>query len=755
MQSNSSLKIEISVSKESYINKEIAGAAVKSALGKDGEEVRRTREKYGLKWSDSASYQRGTLTLEELYQKQINGFSVCNNFNVPTSRLKKDGSFGPAQKKDENFSHTQILFIDIDETTFKRNEDVLNRLSLKPSFWLTTYGNFQIDKKTGKNKGLRMRLAYALTSKIENKYFFRFCMSKLNDIILSDLQGHGEEIKLDPCNLNCSQYFNGTNISNKDLIVSGECNNLWYDLEDIKAGDKKEFISYLENYAGYSSIRKNRTTEMRRLLENETGNSYRFVSKDKKYVEVDKASYFLNTLKSQLSDEYGLEVGETEGIFNETSTYFLRRWEFSSTNYPEFYKNKKWVEACHSTENLCRVIKYPWEDGGWQIIDEDYFELFYHGKGDQKVILKDGDKRRKKLYNLICLRRFIKPTITPDEMVINILRDVIDHFDNSDNVITSDFIKESITDVFSVSLDQLKKDKAELIKEAHEKTAPKKGVIYLNKASQTVDTKFKIIEKFIDTTLTFEENLEKLNTKCGKLRVGKSTLRYFLQSRKDIEIKKVNETVSDEVILSLLDESLGRGKNIEILKKNNIKCKTKRLAQLLKYKKEGCPVNSVSPIKEKINQPKESDVVGSSKETQDTHSYLVLDKGNSFVAEYDQSSETPAISETSEIIESITDWTKGTVLNEWGMPAFGSYSQTSVTTQTSDINEETVILDKADRSDSFAFNNSFKFETPKLDISKTKEIEVEEEPVIEEKPKSPWGSFGLSGVPNFLNNLQN
>lgn len=806
---NAKKTVTISISQIDYIDKKIANAAVGSTKGKKGENNRKTRIEYGLKWNDSASYDTCLATLDELFNFQLYGHSACHNFRVPVEKLKKDGSFSPSQKINKNFEFAEILFVDIDDTNYKDPRRVIEKLekaNIKPSFWLNTYNNFQV--VDGVEKGLRMRLGYAVNQRISNSYFYRYCMTKLFELIVRALEVKWEDepeepiIKLDPCSLNCSQYFNGTNKNNTKLIADGECFNLWYDLEEFGANEVNDFVKYLENFAGYTSYDQKNAGEMRKLLEELTGDLYvKFESRTiLRFVKVNKGTKFMETLNSQLNseeDELGLKVEGTDGIFNATSAYFLRRWEFYSTNYPEFYKNKKWNDARIATPNNCRLIKYPWEGSGWQIIDEDYVAVYCYGSGDSKRILKDGQKRRINLYNSMIARRLITPSMTPDDMLVCLIRDIIDHVDNSDGVLDAEYLKRDITTIFSYSIEELKEKEAGIIKAIHDSVTPTFGMIFKDSSINRQEAKWEAIDKWYDRSKDWKWNLNNLNSNYGLFKVGEErTLRTYCKSRGiNPKGEGVLRYATDEEIAKLLDCNAGRPKNKQILKENNISCGNDRLAKILRELKEnGCPASNFAPNEEKsIKLKKESNFLSKEEEVR-THSYTTLQ--NRTVIE--ETSQNPT--------NSLENWNSGKsenhlqnrtafsnindsnhfscpfsttpveapVLNAWGNVPFNSSQSYFQEVEETKV-EPTPAIDYSTFGVGFGVSankenikeeapvivgSPFNFETPKLEVpgmaslwgtSKRENLENENKEVKEEKPKKEvFGTMGFSfSLPSF------
>ena len=82
---------------------------------------------------------------------------------------------------------------------------------------------------------------------------------------------------------------------------------------------------------------------------------------------------------------------------------------------------------------------------------EDYMELLYMPKK-----IEDGCKRRKKLLIRAILRRLIKPEVTPDELLYNMIIDVQRFFDNTDGVLDLDCLMVRVQRAYCADLDEFK-----------------------------------------------------------------------------------------------------------------------------------------------------------------------------------------------------------------------------------------------------------------------------------------------------------
>lgn len=230
-------KFVVSLSADSYKDKIISGAMIGSTKIKENREI---RKQYGFKANSGIGYKETELTAEELLDNLLHGKVFCHLFNP--KHIKKDGCFSSSEKNDDNFRGSYVIGVDIDETKYRDMSFYYDILSLKPTFCYTSYSN----QKEG--KGARFRLIYVFDQLITNKFFFRYCAYCLNQIIENETW---EKIN-DTCNLRCSQYFNGTNIDNPELVVDSRITNYIYSLSDFGISEDG-FRDFLANNCYYKT----------------------------------------------------------------------------------------------------------------------------------------------------------------------------------------------------------------------------------------------------------------------------------------------------------------------------------------------------------------------------------------------------------------------------------------------------------------------------------------------------------------------
>lgn len=533
---NSSYTFRASVSSDAYLNKEISGAMIGTTKDKNNKLL---RQFYGFAANKGVGFIEGDYTIQTLYDSCLEGRVFCHLFNPETTR--KDGSFGSSQKKDINFKGSYVIGIDIDKTNYKTAEEFIDKLTFKPSFYYSTYSN----QKEG--KGCRFRMIYVFDYLITNRFFFRYVATLLNKSIEKDTL----ELIEDDCNLRCSQYFNGTNKNNPDLVLESGITNLVYSLSDLGVC-VEGFKEFLENNCGYKT--NTHRTEIKALLEK--------INKE-----------FFPTVEEEITEEIEETVEEVVEDTLSPSKSFIS--DMSRLSYDEFMTYNR-----HKYSYIYRQEKEEWINGCYQYVDEGYFSLFYNVNKVQ-----DGGQRRKKLYNRMCLRRVMKPSITADELLFNAYEDLHRFFNNDPekvkNVISVDDLVKNVEWAMSKTIEEIELDFSDTLELLRSK-APKNGIIYKTKGVQISQFKSsllnQIMEDYYDSSKTVAENIEYISTYVFP--VKKSFVYSWLKT------KGISTRLSDEEVKSLLDTTLSARKNYEILKDSGIKISRNRVNDLLQQKKE-------------------------------------------------------------------------------------------------------------------------------------------------------------------------
>ncbi len=542
---------QVSLSTEAYSDKIISNAMIGSSKNEDN---RRIRKKYGFPPNKGISFVKKDVTSGELLAYLLKGHVFCHLFTP--KRTLKDGSFSKTEKNNENFYGSYVIGVDIDDTKYESAESFVEKLSLKPTFYYTSYSNMK------DNKGARFRLIYVFDRMMKNPYFFRYCAYSLNTVIEHDT---GEKIK-DKCNLNCSQYFNGTN-KDAPVNLSYGSSDYIYSLEDIITPDG--FIPYLISCCNYKSVDNKMVKDIEGLLEKFTGKSYSL--NRSKMVFVENSSELIQT-DTVNEEKLSLEHAKC-------SQYLIK--VLNSYNFDKLDTFMKYNR--HRYHLIYRKEKDEWIDNIYQFVDDDYFALHYNYN---KV--KDGHKRRKKLYERMCLRRILEPGVDADTLLFNAYVDVCKFFE-VDKDLTVDCLVRNVERAMSLETKDIMnnfKDDIERLKSKR----PRSGIIIKRGICHgTVETnrklkeiRWSLIADYFDPELPIKDNL--LVIKECLFEIGKSTLYEFCKQN-NIKTKGKKNSLTDDELLPLIDTRLTVRQNLAILKDSDISIGNNRLSRLLKLKK--------------------------------------------------------------------------------------------------------------------------------------------------------------------------
>ena len=516
MKQNNGYTFPVSLSVESFFNKEISSAVI--GTGKD-ETNKEIRQRFG--YERGVSFHQVEVNPQTLLDQLLEGRVFCHLFNPTKTRI--DGTFGMSEKTNQNFAGSYVIGVDIDKTNYNTVRDYVETLTLQPTFYYTSYSN----KMMG--KGARFRLIYVFEDRIENPYYFRYCATKLNTILERDTK---EPIE-DNCNSRCSQYFNGTCRYNSSIVLDFGITNTVYSLEDIGASEE-DYKQFLKGGAGYKTLPTTRKEEISTIL---------------------------------LGDkENPVEEPETpkEPVCSVRLVEDMKR-----LSYDEFMKYNR-----HKYKYTYRQEKGNWIDGTFQFTSEEYFSLYWNA-----TKVKDGNKRRKKLFERICLRRVLDPSIDPDTLLFCAYEDR-QRFFEIDKDLDIDCLVRNVENALLLDLEEIEKLYSENLKYLRGRKQ-KNGLIFKSGEYQSKrdlkEVVWSIIDQNYNPSKSVKENLELLK---DKVNIGKSTLYNYIKE-KGIKIK-----MEDNDLKELLNPKYSRRKNFENLREMGIKCKTARLGKLLKELRE-------------------------------------------------------------------------------------------------------------------------------------------------------------------------
>lgn len=536
----------VSLSQESFVNKIVANVMIGRSTDEKNTAI---RKEYGF--SRGVSYERVTITPKTLLTSLTQGKCACQLFNPKKPR--KDGTFGTTDKRYENFEGAFCIFVDIDETKYQDMRDFIEHLSLKPTFAYTSYSN----KQPG--KGARFRLCYVFSKPVDGIFHFRYLAHKVYERIELDTQ---ETIK-DKCGLSPAQYMNGTNKTAQNIIFDEFSSNAIFDFQDFSCNDE-DFIQYLRRYCDYSLSQRRRYKR-----------------------DIDSLIFSLDVREKKTRDiSY---IYKTQAMTDEKkmNTRFSERFvcDMERLSYDDFMQ-----EYRHTIEYFWRIE----DNEGWTLLLTDYGYIEYQDVPEGYFSLpyymnkiKDGQGRRKKLYQRMCLRRVMRPDVFADELLFNAYEDLHRLMDNSGkdgaNIITIEELQRNVEDAMRLSVEEIETDYKDMIAYLMGKK-PKHGKIYrFGRATTTGErnraikaVRWQEIADNYDWTITPQENLK--NLEAMGIDVGIATLYRYCKEHKIPT--NVGKLYNDAQIMKRYDETLSLRANHKKLQEQGIKISLGKLRKL-------------------------------------------------------------------------------------------------------------------------------------------------------------------------------
>ena len=544
---NPDFTFDVSLSQESFVNKIVANAMIGRSTDEKNTEI---RKKYGF--FRGVSYKRINVTPTTLLRSLTQGKCACQLFSP--KRPRKDGTFGTTDKRYENFAGAYCIFVDVDETKYKDMRAFIDQLSLKPTFAYTSYSNQQ------PGKGARFRLCYVFFKPVQGIFHFRYLASKVYERIERDTN----ETIHDKCGLSPAQYMNGVNKYADGIVFDEIFTGSVFDYSDFSCSDQ-DFVQYLRRYCDYSVSQQRRyKRDIDSLL----------FSLDVREKETSVISY--NNITQAITTDKKIDTCR----FSER---FL--CDMGRLSYDDFMQEYR------------HTIEYFWrkeDNEGWTLLLTDYGYIEYQDVSDGYFSLpyyrnkiKDGQGRRKKLYQRMCLRRVMRPDVLADELLFNAYEDLHRLMDNSGkdgaNIITIEELQRNIEDAMRLSVEDIETDYQDMIGYLRSRK-PKGGKIYrFGRATTTGErnraikaVRWREIADNYDWRLTPQENLE--NLQAMGIEVGIATLyRYCQEHGIPTNTKRL---YNDAMIMKMYDETLSLRANHKKLQEQGIKISLEKLRKL-------------------------------------------------------------------------------------------------------------------------------------------------------------------------------
>lgn len=261
---------------------------------------------------------------------------------------------------------------------------------------------------------------------------------------------------------------------------------------------------------------------------------------------------------------------------------------------------KKFMQLYHSKYKYFYQSEICWgKNDVYKLVDENFYYLYF--SWNRKF--KDGEGRRKKLTAYAKIRRLIKPSVTPSELLFNLYVDRERFFDNTDKQLSITCLKNRVHAAFECSIEEIKaeydegREYAKLVK--GDKYRAKKIVlnpeflksqIIINKLGvgekvQAIVRKavkeynYSEIDKYYNSELSVSENLKILQDNGVKVHLA--TLYRYCKDR------GIKVCYTDSEIIAMLNANDSVRNNLKTLKDNGVKIGIGRVAKLLKQLKEG------------------------------------------------------------------------------------------------------------------------------------------------------------------------
>ena len=367
------------------------------------EQAKRCLKESTLKEGDvKMAFMETTISVGDFIEKGTDGHSFCHLYRFPVNikgkcKAGKNWDF-PYYKSGIN----KGCF----KTTFKRNEyfyatqtimvDIDDtRFTDIPEFLscLTYKPTITFTSFSDSECDRRFHMVYIFDDLLDRDMF-----NEIAVLIYVQIEKDTKEVIKDKCGLSCAQYMNGT--KSKESYF----NNIVY-----QASDFIGLFSYTEE-------------EIANVI----------------------------PLLSDWDDITGSELVTPDDVLDD-KLYFhcITLFYINQPNICAWFWNKGRVLGYEVLKN--NKIDMPFGDKECISTDGlDYYSLPYFLSQ-----VKDGQKRRKKLRNIACGLRKIKPTISKTELFYNLSLFAKKNFDNSDGEITPDFLKNATEKVFECPVDEL------------------------------------------------------------------------------------------------------------------------------------------------------------------------------------------------------------------------------------------------------------------------------------------------------------
>lgn len=370
--------------------------------------------------------------------------------------------FHISEKGNDNFDRANCVFVDVDNYDMEMLEFVA-KLRHKPTICYTTYSNGL------EGYGCRFRICFLFNEDIRSKHEFETVYAAIIQDIRNYVPDYPDK---DKCGSRVSQYMSGNGSPNCAI----QATEISYSLKD------------------FNVVRTERSVVNKKLEKEQRSRAP--IIKKVPFTDMEFRADFYSLSPLELIAKY-------------------------RDKYPYF-------EQSHIEFN----------EHGYAVLDEDYIEInrywcidtIQKENGDERKIhvrkkFRDKERRRYHLFLSALLRKKIKPDITFEHLLYNLVCERLWHYDNSDKVLSNEFLVEKAENVMNTPVEDINlKSKRKRPKYRVDKGyCQRNGIKPLSKSNQVrgeLNTA-RIMERY-DLDLSVKENLESL--RLQGIKVGKSKL---------------------------------------------------------------------------------------------------------------------------------------------------------------------------------------------------------------------------------------
>lgn len=569
MECNKDFRFEVSISKDAYKSKEETNAATAS-----GDEGKARRKALGL--TNKICFKEQEVTVEQLLERVLEGHTFCYRFGEfppntdEKTYVRKDGYFTMSGKADCFFKGSYVVGVDIDDTAYESAEEFISKLSLQPTFWYNTLSNKQKDKNKDGILDARFRMMFVFDRIIGDKYFFRYVSSVIHHLIEKDTQ---EKIT-DPCGKSCSQYFNGTNYDDSNLTVDFGISNIIYSFSDFQISDSG-YLDFLNQNCKYKSLTPEikMDIQIRKCI---------LLSNVDRYNTNNKTTTQRNLLKLDKSIQPRKAISDAD--------FDMRMIvSFKNNSFDVFWKKNRYFH--HYVYRVEREDGWEYfKDIKYQRCDENYIELPWI-----KNPIPIGGHRPLIMLSRAVLRRIIEPSMTPTDLLYNLILDREWNFVNTDNKLSLDRMKQIVKDCFAYSVEELKVMYKPMIDNVRERCCKKKFIIHwtckgkIRANTLAKELRWEFLDSIYDRTKSVDENLRifkdsDLDTELD-IGISRSTLYTYCESR-DINARESKKQERLDKLRGLHDDRMSLREEVEFLKKHGLVMCQRTLSNYIKELKK-------------------------------------------------------------------------------------------------------------------------------------------------------------------------